>query len=268
MIDEAQVHLRERRVLLVLLGVSFAATTGTFLLVGVRFKTKPLGMTSRPRVQWLPQQNTASGADLKSLYVAADIEDPSLGSLPSLRGFSRQVWARSFTVTQNPQQWKFEPAFLEATAPAPFQSLLNLAPLADAVQSLTEKAPAESEEPPVEPIGSTLAANQTVLHAVGALEGRVVIRSPQLPALTSETPLRPTRLRVGVASDGTVRYATLERSCGDEAVDSRALDLARQVRFEPLEAGVSEPMSWGVIKFLWATAPPGSTTNATRGSQP
>jgi hypothetical protein len=53
-----------------------------------------------------------------------------------------------------------------------------------------------------------------------------------------------------------VRFVVLERSCGNEAADSRAVELARQVRFEPLADAGTEGLVWGVMKCFWATEVP------------
>jgi TonB family protein len=141
--------------------------------------------------------------------------------------------------------------------------LLNATPLSDVVQSATQKlAPQPEEEPEEEPSESPVAVNQSVFRITGTLETRPIVRAPHVPNISSEVPLRPTRVRVAVAADGVVRYAVLERSCGSEAVDAQALELTKQIRFEPWGAVDSQPLTWGVVRFLWATEPLAASTNS------
>ena len=99
-----------------------------------------------------------------------------------------------------------------------------------------------------------------------------ILQSPELPTITSDTPLRPTCVRIAVVADGTVRYAVLDRSSGSDATaaqaDARALDLAQQIRFEPQRFADATALRWGVLKFIWATASPAGATNETKTAQP
>ncbi len=261
MADEAQVHRRERKALLLLLGVSFAATAIAFLLVGVRPMGKPTGMTARPRIQWLPQQHASQDNGLLTLYRTAELQDPSLLSLPNAHGFSAQLWARNAVPTHRDTPWDVAPAYLDPSAPAGFRSLLDQSPLTEAVQKV-EKVPAESEDEPVETVEPTPPFDQSVFQVLGTLESRAIVLAPPLPVITSEVPLRATRVRVAVALDGTVSYAILDRSCGDDTIDARAVELAGKIRFEPLPATGPADLNWGVIRFLWATTRPGASTDA------
>ncbi len=216
----------------------------------------------RPRIQWLPPQGAQPSASGKLPYVIAETLDPSLMSLPSARGFSQPMWKRSAAAARRASDWNREPVYLDARAPQAFPALLNPPSLSDVAQSATQKlAPQPAEEAGEEPVESPVAVNQSVFRISGPLETRPIVQSPQLSTIASETPLRPTRVRAAVAADGVVRYAVLERSCGSEAVDARALELTKQMRFEPLGAVDSQPLMWGVVRFLWATEPPPAATN-------
>jgi TonB family protein len=68
--------------------------------------------------------------------------------------------------------------------------------------------------------------------------------------------LRPTQVRVAVAADGTVHYAVLHRPTGNEAADAEALRFARALRFAPRQDTDAAGLTWGLVRFLWATAPP------------
>ncbi len=63
----------------------------------------------------------------------------------------------------------------------------------------------------------------------------------------------PVRVFLGVLSDGTAGYATLDREPSESAVAEAALALARSLRFAPAGA-----MEWGFVEIEWGakgTAP-------------
>lgn len=222
----------------------------------------------RPRIQWLPPQGAPQSVSGKLPYVIAETLDPSLMSLPSARGFSQPMWKRGAAAAHRESNWKRAPVYLDAHTTPAFPALLNQPSLSDAAQSATQKlAPQPAEEADDEPVESPVAVNQSVFRISGPLETRPIVQSPPLSTIASETPLRPTRVRAAVAADGVVRYAVLERSCGSEAVDARALELTKQIRFEPLGAVDSQPLMWGVLRFLWATEPPPAATNGTANNK-
>ena len=164
--------------------------------------------------------------------------------------------------------WNEEPAYLDAGPPIPPRSLLEPVPLPDAVLSAAEKNPAQSEEPDDESTAPAVSVNESVFRILGPLEDRGVIRAPELPALGGPTPIKPTQVRVGVGADGLVRYALLDRSSGNEAVDAQAVLLARQIRFETEDNSVSPTLAWGVVRFLWATQAPAATNGESAAAQP
>lgn len=224
--------------------------------------THTAALGTPPRIQWMPPQGSQSAGSGKLPYVIADTLDPSLMSLPSPRGFSRPMWKRGAVAAHRASDWKHEPVYLDAHTPQAFPGLLSAQPLSEAAQSAPQKlAPETMEETGDESIDSPVAVNQTVFRISGPLETRAVAQSPQLSTIISETPLRQTRVRTAVAADGVVRYAVLDRSCGSETVDARALELTKQIRFEPVGAVDSQPLMWGVVRYLWATEPAPPATN-------
>jgi TonB family protein len=200
-------------------------------------------------------------------YVVAETMDPSLMSLPSARGFSQPLWGRGAAAAHRPSDWNSKPVYLDAQAPPPFPTLLNPPSLAATAQSSTEKLAPQPEETGDDPSEAPAAVNQSVMRIAGALETRPIVHAPPLSIIANETPLRPTRVRAAVAADGVVRYVVLDRSCGNEAVDTQALELTKQIRFEPWGAADSQPLTWGVIRFLWATEPPPAATNGTANNK-
>ena len=236
------------------------------------FRVTVVRQTSSPReeqhIAWMPASQPGQLQPTDERYVVADVLDPSLMSLPSAHGFSRDVWRRKLEAVQRDLGWNEEPAYLDAKPPDAPLSLLEPVPLAAAVLSAAEKNPAQSEESDSEMAASPVTVNESVFRVPGTLEDRGVIHAPELPVLSSPTPLRPAQVRVGVGADGLVRYALLDRSCGNETVDAQALLLARQVRFEAAENSASTTLAWGIVRFLWATQAPATTNDASTVAQP
>jgi hypothetical protein len=220
-----------------------------------------------PHINFMPTPRQAPLLAHDSAYVVADVFDPSLMSLPSAHGFSRHLWSRRIEATQRDLGWNQQPAFLGVTLPGVSAPLLQPVPVDAAVLTATEKPPALSEESIDNELpGVPMSINQSVYRILGALENRSAVYVPSLPTIDSPAPLMPTQVRVGVNPDGLVLYALLDRSrrggtSGDDGVDARALDLARQFRFEAEHTSGTPPLTWGVLRFLWATQAPPATNS-------
>ena len=253
-------RLAERQVLLIILAGFVLAYTGALLAVVLQRKTDRADTIKRSIVRWMPAPTPVRAIDPH--YVMADLMDPSLLSLPSTHGFSHQLWQRSPPVAHQTLAPGIVLAYLDPERSNALPSLLNLAPLAEAVRTVVNKAAAAAEdrdEPnPIEP---SVITTQSTLRVYGDLAGRTVVQRPTLPTINSATPLRPTQVRAGVGVDGTVRYAMLQRSCGNESVDGQALALTREICFELRDRPQANPLSWGLLRFSWATAAPAVATN-------
>jgi len=80
--------------------------------------------------------------------------------------------------------------------------------------------------------------------------GPLAARGPKaLPGLSTEGAaiLEPARFLIGVTGGGEVRFAFLQRSSGDKAVDDEAGTLLLAMHFAPGSA----PLAWGVASFFW-----------------
>jgi hypothetical protein len=249
---------------------------GCFVAFGSMFvfiRVSGVNLTSAPhdipRINWMPtaRQDPLSPTDTR--YVIADVFDPSLMSLPSTHGFSSGAWTRKIQAMQRSLGWNQQPAFLGADAPEAPRSLLEPVPVDAAVFAAAEKTSALSEEPDDNAASDApLPVNQSIFRVLGALEDRIVVHAPSLPMIDSPVPLRPTQIRVGVGADGLVLYVLLDRSSGDDAVDTQALALARQIRFEAEHDSSPTSLAWGVLRFLWATQAPASTNTETTTTRP
>ena len=245
--------------------VAFGVMFVFFRVSGVSLNTAP---RESARVLLMPTASQNPFSSSEPRYVIADLFDPSLMTLPSAHGFSRGMWRQKIEAKQRDLGWNQQPAFLAARPTGTPESLLEPTPVDMAVQSTAEKTPALSEESnDNEAIEPPVSINQSVLRVLSALEDRGVTYTPPLPIINSSGPVRPTQVRVGVGADGLVLYALLDRSCGDEAVDSQALALVRQIRFEAERDSSSTSVAWGVLRFLWATQGATSTNGESTVAQ-
>jgi len=247
------------QLLLWILGGSFVAFGAMFVFFhfsGVSLSTTPRE-SQRVLLMPAPSQNAFSHSDAR--YVIADLFDPSLMTLPSAHGFSRDMWRQKIDARQRELGWEDSPAFLSNRPMEALRSLLEPAPVEAAVLSSAEKTVAlstESNDSEILEMG--VSVNQSVLRVVNSLGDRALTFAPPLPVIRSSGSLRPTQVHVGVAADGQVLYALVDadQSSGDDAVDNQALALARQIRFEAARDASSPAISWAVVRFLWALQPP------------
>ncbi|HTS19330.1 MAG TPA: energy transducer TonB [Verrucomicrobiae bacterium] len=199
-------------------------------------------------------------------YLLADVNDPSLMSLPSTHGFSRRAWSRKIEASQRQMGWDEPVAFLGVTPPSTPRSLLQPMPPDEAVVTAARKTAALSEEPgDQEALEPPISINQSVFRLLGGVGDRRITYAPALPAMNSTVP--PTQVRVGVDAGGLVLYALLNQSSGDDSVDAKALELARQFRFEAAGDANAAPLSWGVLRFMWATQPVSATNTESVAAQ-
>jgi TonB family protein len=260
-------RMTERQVMALIMVACFIAFGGAFLYVGMHKREEPAEFGKPPVVRWMPQQTGPTADSIE--YVIADLLDPSLMSLPNRHGFSLALWQRQAPPGSPEMAVDTGPSFLGLSHSTNVVSLLAQPALTDEVQASVEKAAGVAEEPAdPEEAGLAKQLEHSVIDFAGPLEERAVVTAPEPPVIASDAPLRPTRVRIAVAAEGTVRYAVLDSSCGAEAVDAQAVELAQRIRFEP-EAGFDPVgLAWGTVRFLWATAPSAVQTNETRAARP
>jgi TonB family protein len=250
----ARFRITERQVLLFIMAASILAYIGAIFVVTFRQKGQQPDLSRPARVRWMnPQAAAQRSPDMR--YIIADFLDPSLMSLPNAHGFSRRTWEGQPTAKYLPPEPPVELAFLDAGASAAMESLLDELSVPEAVRASVEKLAIQPDRPSEPQPVETSAPNMTVVVFTAGLEQRRLTARPELPTITSERSLSPTRARLAVAPDGVVRYVMLERSCGSTPVDEQALEIVRHLRFEPAGGTSALTLTWGVAKFVWATAP-------------
>jgi TonB family protein len=86
------------------------------------------------------------------------------------------------------------------------------------------------------------------------LAGRRLIHAPVAPVLPGAELQGPTVVEVSIDTRGIVVSTRLAGGSGNSTADLHAVQLARQLRFEPTPADADLP-DWGQITFHWATLP-------------
>jgi hypothetical protein len=244
-------RLSERQVLHFIMVVCLIGSVSAFLVVFLRSQPVRTETPKRPIVRWISSETHSDASDIRQRV--ANMEDPSLMSLPNVEAFSRALWNRQTEPATSPNQPPQSLAYLDNHPTPEFRPLLDSIPLPQAVRNDADKPLAAYTETftnnPIPPAHSTIQPSND-------LAPYPLLHKPPLPTITNETSLRPSVVRLAMAPDGTVRYAMLTRSCGNETADDHAIRAAYRLRFtRPLEA--SHPtLIWGTARFLWATATP------------
>jgi len=220
-----------------ILGSSFFSGRGT--------KIEPV---TRAHIRWV---RPGTGGQRQAL---ADYFDPSLMSLPSPLGFSRGPWAELARPTASPYEPIIPSAFLAPLAGQEPPTLLPQTPLRDVVQAGLERPAFDvADELPRPAVGRP--ATNSVFQVEGVLAHRRMLQAPVVPLAPAMITVRRTGVRLAVGADGRVRHAVLDRSCGNEALDTEAVELTRQLRFEPQASADALAVTWGTVRFIWANAP-------------
>jgi len=228
----------------------------TFLIVFLRRQSTPADAPKLPLVRWISPRTLNASNNLRPLV--AELDDPSLMSLPSTRAFSAALWRQQAGIEAQPIQPSNSIAYLDAAPPREPALLLASSPLRDAVRAAAQKPEASFPEPV--PDGIAPSAGHSTIQFDQRLESFRLLNAPALPVIDSETALRPAVVRVAIGPDGTVAHAVLDRSCGNDNADTLALDAARRLRFALSVETDRRTLLWGTARILWATKLPDKRT--------
>lgn len=252
----SRLRLTERQILHLIMFACFAGFAGALLLASFRQRAARADLVKRPVVNWTPPRPNDPSRQLQ--YRLADLQDPSLMSLPNPHGFSEPLWQRIAATVNLPEHPAPPTAYLDTEIPREDRPLLQPPALADTARAAAVKLPVAFTETPS--AAETMSAlHHSILELNHGLEQLRLLTTATPPTIPGETPLRPSRARVAVAADGTVRHVMLERPSGNEIADTQALTFARSLRFAPRFTGDSPPganLVWGTVRFVWATKLP------------
>ncbi|HEY3900851.1 MAG TPA: hypothetical protein VGM54_19730 [Chthoniobacter sp.] len=211
---------------------SFLAHAATFFLFQVVYPQRVTIPQPAPRVSLL----TPSSPENIALLRWIDAEDPALvgnDNPVAPPGLVDVHYRPSFA----------SPRTAPLGAPAEQARGVRFPPAVDHL-SVANRLAAGSEIPGKLPVLST-----SITYS-GALAGRPVEKNPPVAFKYHPTePADTTTALLGVTSKGEVRFAVLQQSSGDPALDELALAHLKQVTFAPIEA----PLTWGFATYTWGT---------------
>jgi hypothetical protein len=104
---------------------------------------------------------------------------------------------------------------------------------------------------------------ESVLKIEGELQGRGLLRAPEIPIQFATEVLSNTVVEVAVRADGFPFSARIISGSGSRLVDLNALTIANTTRFTPLPPAHADrgALQWGALEFQWFTAEPGTNTS-------
>jgi len=239
---ESQSWSRQRW--LALIALVFAAHIGLIFLFGEKGEIVP-----RP-VKNVPTLKLANDSD-----ELLALNDPTLFALPHERDFASAVWLKMPDVKQPSFRWTEPPRWLplpEENLGATFQQFMRTNYFAG---PLLDFKPQPKLSEPVLPVEPAFAQNST-MRVAGELAQRRLLNGINPPSLPYNDVIAPSRVQALVDAAGNVVSVVLLESSGfDAAADSRALEIARALRFAP-----AKNPTVGQIIFNWRTIPM-TTTN-------
>ncbi|WCJ60782.1 energy transducer TonB [Fontisphaera persica] len=222
------------------LGVSFAAHLAVIWLLG-----------ERPRLP-SPETDVFRTVLTENLAPLAarlpDYDDPQVFALPSPRGFSGSGWLRAKAQAHEYHEWMDEQRWL----PLPVDQLGQT--FIQHVRLLTEPTPPmpRKAEPVLSPLVTDLvmdwAPARSRLQLEGALAARLKTPLPAAPTLAHKEVLKPTILELMVDERGHVFSALVLGESGLPAADELAVQLARQLDFQP---AASPGLVSGRLVVVW-----------------
>ncbi|MCG3149190.1 MAG: hypothetical protein PCFJNLEI_02650 [Verrucomicrobiae bacterium] len=240
-------RVTERQVLMALMGATVLAVASAIL--GSGFFTG-----SGQKLEPVTSANIRWGRDPEGIrQVLAEYFDPSLMSLPSPFGFSRGPWEHLAPPVASRYQPVIPAAFLGNPGPGLVPALLPPPVLATVVLAGLERpALPDLTEAAVQVNGPVI--TNSVIQLGGELAGRRLLHLPAIPLAPATLAVRRSLVMLAVDPAGRVQHAILERGCGSEALDTAAVELTRQLRFEPEASADALALTWGTARFSWAYA--------------
>ncbi|MCU0772635.1 MAG: energy transducer TonB [Verrucomicrobia bacterium] len=190
------------------------------------------------------------------------LNDPTLLALGSAQGFSA-LWLQPPRLPPLKADWDQPPSWLNLDPDRLAARFLEFARSnASSTPGLTFKVPLQMvPDPGVYEQAPLLTASN--LRVTGDLDGRELLRQPELPSWKAVDLLPPSEVRVVVDTRGWVTSAILVSSSGSTEADRFALNAAREVRFAPRRAAATTPaLTLGRLVFEWHATPEQTNTPA------
>jgi TonB family protein len=228
---------------LTLIALVFAAHIAFIFALGGKKQIVPRAVTNVPTLK------LANDSD-----ELLALNDPTLFALPHERDFASAVWLKMPDVKQPSFRWTEPPRWLPLSAEnlgGTFQQFMRTNYFAG---PLLDFKPQPKLSELILPVESVFAQKST-LQIAGGLAQRQLLNEINLPSLPCNDVIAPGKVQALVDSDGNVVSVVLLESSGLDAADSRALEIARVLRFAP-----AKNLAVGQMIFNWHTIPM-TTTN-------
>lgn len=202
------------------------------------------------------------------LVAAPEYDDPALFALPSFHGFSGRAWMPApaaphrYHEWSEPQRWLQPPLNLLGQTFVQYVKDITGTPLA-----LTQKPAPQTARPDVEAQPVWLPERST-MQIQSRASTRRPVEVPALPDWPCNDVLVPTEVEILVDARGRVLSAVLKSDSGLPEADAKALEFARDLRFNPGQP--DEPANVLRLVFQWRVvpAPAGGSTNAAPATAP
>ena len=177
------------------------------------------------------------------------LTDPTRFALPHLNDFLPAAWLRPVAVQSPTFHWSEPPQFLPPVIEnlgAAFNTYIRTNPFSGLKLDFK---PEPTSANSVDNFDSLQRQNST-LQLGGQLARRRMLNQINVPTLTWNDTLKPTRVQALVDADGNVASVTLIESSESAAADQTALALTRTARFAP-----AADLMFGEFIFNWHTVP-------------
>lgn len=227
--------------------IFFALQVGLLFIVSEkRSAPKPVHRRTQVRLLTKPMTQTQRFSGLLAT-------DPTAFVLAHPRGFSGGAWLENPAEKYVVPDWDEPPRWLELNVPALGTVFTNfLRGVGENGSHITDKIAPEMFSL-VEPARSP-AASRFFLE--GELVDRPLLSTISPPVWPSADVLRNSTVQLLVDGAGNVVSARLLSRSGSMAADQRAVSLARELNFRPLNSGAgSTNLMSGKITFQWETVP-------------
>ncbi len=231
--------------------------------VGSSGRSFPAGVRFQPPIETLDPV-TALRFETRLL-----LRDPTLLSLPSRRGFSRDVLDRWPATAYRRPVWGWKDASLPPPNPEGTKRRILPERTPGELAVARVRPPAPTPTPPALDDEAVPRWPEGILVRYGGeLSGLERIAEPVFPPLPESAPAGPVLVRVGVDRRGVPRHLLLLSRSGDEAVDRAVLQGVRTVRFAASTGG--RGLIWGRIAVFWPrkAAPGPEDANAAESGAP
>ncbi|HEX4343350.1 MAG TPA: energy transducer TonB [Verrucomicrobiae bacterium] len=186
------------------------------------------------------------------------LRDPTLFILPHRESFSGHAWLQVPSLAVQPYAWTEPQQWLglqQEKLGTVFNEFMGTNDFAPTHLEMFPRPPLTEPNVP-QPMPLT---TRSTLRVTGDLAGRAVVSQPELPALPGTDVLANSIVQVLVDASGNVLSVVLfTPGSGSTDADSRALELAKSVRFAALpqkDLRSSATVTVGTIVFGWQTVP-------------